>query len=428
MHCSLGKCKEQGTEVGMLLGPNFNTFMNHSNGLMFSAQSNGKRLWRQDMGSAYPSPGETRWGTHYETMGYILPSLIPTDPDFIGPPLPPTFDEKHLDFPMTYSKWVSINYKENGGTLGGNHIKYLFQTLVPGNPDFDEHLLALIEFEAALAVDVSLPIRCGIYQSEGDGPLAFLLVDVIEGIHQSFEAHFNEMTYPNVQLSLGKNVDNGIHPSLPGNNHLAGPALRQTWVDHGIELARRCRAHFYVNVYGHKLLPLHRELVIFDPLFFSTKEASWNTQPGNVADSLREWFPICLHGDKELIDEHDIDLLAAEVPAMRIRCGDALLSVNNLVGSTKKIDVRCEFIELFWFRAYHSAEKNPVPTWYKYASKLMLLQPNSATVERVFSILDYFLNPQSAGGQPLVDYIETQVMLKFNSASRQHLFDMLDKL
>ena len=113
---------------------------------------------------------------------------------------------------------------------------------------------------------------------------------------------------------------------------------------------------------------------------------------------------------------------------MRIRCGDALLSVNNLVGSTKKIDVRCEFIELFWFRAYHSAGKNPVPTWYKYASKLMLLQPNSATVERVFSILDYFLNPQSAGGQPLVDYIETQVMLKFNSASRQHLFDMLDKL
>ena len=72
-------------------------------------------------------------------------------------------------------------------------------------------------------------------------------------------------------------------------------------------------------------------------------------------------------------------------------------------------------------------EKNPVPTWYKYASKLMILQPNSATVERVFSSLDYFLNAQCAGGQPLVDYIEAQVMLKFNSASREHLAVMHDK-
>ena len=427
MHCSLGKCKEQGVEIGMLLGANFNTFMNHSNGLMSSAQSNGKLIWRRDMGSAYPSPGETRWGTHYETMGYILPSLIPTDPNFIGPALSSTFDEKHPDFPMTYAKWVSINYKDNGGTLSGNHIKYLFQTLVPGNPDFDEHLLALIEFEAAVAVDVSLPIRYGIYQSEGDGPLSFLLVDVIEAIHKSFVEHWDEMTYPNVQFSLLKNVDNGIHPSLPGNNHLAGPALCAAWVDHGIQLARRCRSHFYANVYGHNMLPLYRELVIFDPLFFSTKEASWNTQPGDLADSLREWFVICLDGDKKLIDEHDIDLLAAEVPAMRIRCRDALLAVNNFVGSINKIDVRCEFIELFWMRACTAADKNPVPTWYKYASKLMILQPNSATVERVFSILDYFLNAQCAGGQPLVDYIEAQVMLKFNSASREHLAVMHDK-
>ena len=117
MHCALGKCKEQTVEIGMLLGANVDTFMNHSNGLMSSAQSNGKQLWRQDMDSSYPSPGATRWGTHYETVGYILPSLIPSDLNVFGPHLRPTFDEKHPIFPMTYAKWVSVNAKQNGYRL-----------------------------------------------------------------------------------------------------------------------------------------------------------------------------------------------------------------------------------------------------------------------------------------------------------------------
>ena len=403
----------------MLLGANVDTFMNHSNGLMSSAQSNGKLSWRRDMGSCYPSPGETRWGTHYETVGYILPSLIPSDVNVFGPPLPPTFDEQHPIFPMTYAKWVSLNAKENGGTLSGNHIQYLFRTLVPGNAHFNARLLALIEFEAAIAVDVSLAIRYGIYQSEGDGPLSFLVADVVEFIYTSFEENWHAMTYPNVQLSLSKNVRDGIHPSAEGN-HLAGPALSAAWVEYGKQLSYRCREHFYANLYGHKTLPLYRELVIFDPLFFSTHEASWNTQPGNLAASLREWFVICLGRGKKLIDENDLALLAAEVPAMRIRCSQALLAVQNFVGSINKIDIRCEFIEVFWLRAC-AAEQTRVPTWCKYASKLMLLHPTSATVERVFSILGYFLNAQCAGGRPLVDCIEAQVMLKFNSASREHM-------
>ena len=199
--------------------------------------------------------------------------------------------------------------------MSGTHIQYLFQTLVPGNANFNERLLALIEFEAAVAVDVSLAIRYAIDMSEGEGPLSFLLADIVEAIHTSFEENWLDMAYSNVQLSLLKNVRNGIHPSA-AVNHLAGPALHEAWVEYGIQLSRRCRDHFYANVYGHKTLPLYRELVIFDPLFFNTKEASWNTQPGNLADSLREWFVICLDQHKKLIDENDLSLLAAEVPAM----------------------------------------------------------------------------------------------------------------
>ena len=424
MHCALGKCKEFSIEIGMLLGPNINTFMNHSNGLMSSAQSNGKQLWLKHMQSAYPSPGETRWASHYETMAYLLESLLRTDSTFIGPRVRPTFDEKHPEFPMTYAEWVSINFKDNGGTLSGNHITYLFRTLVPGNVDFDERLLALIEFEAAVAVDVSLAIRYAIYQSEGEGPLSFLIAEIVEYTAKSFQENYASMSYPHVQLSLLRNVQKRIHPSLQGNQ-FADAILRTAWVDYGIELSRRCRDHFYTNVYGHEMLPLHIELAIFDPLNFSKKELVWNTQP-TLAASLREWFVICLDDDKKLISELDIDLLAAEVPAMRIRCRDALVAVDSFKGSYHKIDIRCEFIELFWMRA-STAQQNRVPTWYKYASKLMLLHPNSASVERVFSILGYFLNPLCAGGQPLVDYIETQVMLKFNSASREHSNFMHEK-
>ena len=372
LHNSLETCKEQGIEVGMLTGPHFKDFCNHSNGLMSSAQSNGKALWRQYMGSSYPSPGNTRWGTHYETMGYFLPTLLTSDPDFIGPQLRPTFDEEHIPFPMTYANWVSLHFSGNGGTLGGNHIKYLFNTLVPGNDEFDPRLLALTEFEAAVAVDVSISIRYAIYQSEGDGPLAFLLSDILESVHDSFEAHFDGMTYPNVLLSLKKNVAGGFHPTLP-DTQPQSPALHDAWVTYGQDLARRCRRHFYEKVYDHTQTPLYRELALFDPLFFSSKEASWNTQD-TVADSLRAWFAICITGDKELIAEQDLDLLAAEVPAMRHRCQEALANVNNFMGSTKKFDVRCNFVELFWFKA-HASLKYPVPTWSKYASKLMLLQP-----------------------------------------------------
>ena len=420
LHNALGTSSEAGEEVGRLCGPNANEFFKHSNGLMSSAQSNGKLVWRQDMGSSYPFPGDTRWGSHYETKAYVLSSLLPTATaqlQIIGAPNRPNFDS-HDPFPITFAKWTSLHYKENGGTLAGNHISYLFHTLVPGNSEFNARRLALIEFESAVAVDVSLSIRYAIYQAEGDGPISFLISSIVDSVQQTFRENFDGMSYPNVQFSISKNVASGFHPTSLAGVYSAED-LRTAWIAYGKELSGRCRRHIDQKVAGCLTMPLYRELIMFDPYFFYSKDDDWNIYD-TFEDSLSQYFKMLI--EKKLISEADVALLAAEVPALRLLCTS--LKADEY-GPSNKLSRRSSFIQEFWFRARLPAKS--VPTWFKYATKLMLLQPSSATVERVFSILDYLMTDVVAGGRPLVDYIESRVMLKYNSASRQRLAEFLEQ-
>ena len=62
--------------------------------------------------------------------------------------------------------------------------------------------------------------------------------------------------------------------------------------------------------------------------------------------------------------------------------------------------------------SFWNDNKNKLPQWYKVAMDIFLLQPSSAFIERVFSILRGCLDSRQESA--LVDTIESAVMLKYN--------------
>ena len=54
-----------------------------------------------------------------------------------------------------------------------------------------------------------------------------------------------------------------------------------------------------------------------------------------------------------------------------------------------------------------------LPTWASAMKKLLLVQPSSASAERVFSLLNNYFNYKQF--YTLEDYVETSIMLQFNT-------------
>ena len=88
--------------------------------------------------------------------------------------------------------------------------------------------------------------------------------------------------------------------------------------------------------------------------------------------------------------------------------------VINLLNTS----VTCEDDKLTWW-ANH---KDTLPHWSSLVKKLLLIQPSSASAERVFSLLTNAFGSQQESA--LQDYLEASVMLRYNNAKVEH-FDFL---
>ena len=71
-------------------------------------------------------------------------------------------------------------------------------------------------------------------------------------------------------------------------------------------------------------------------------------------------------------------------------------------------DTADEIDTLVWWEQH--AEK--IPSWANACQKIILCQPSSACVERVFSLLKQYNDQQQSA---LEDYIETALMMQYNS-------------
>ena len=86
------------------------------------------------------------------------------------------------------------------------------------------------------------------------------------------------------------------------------------------------------------------------------------------------------------------------------------------ISSTKKscdgVTVTCEDDKLTCW-ANH---KDTLPHWSSLVKNLLLIQPSSASAERVFSLLTNAFGSQQESA--LQDYLEASVMLRYNNAKR----------
>lgn len=77
----------------------------------------------------------------------------------------------------------------------------------------------------------------------------------------------------------------------------------------------------------------------------------------------------------------------------------------------KAADVSFTVDALEWWRR----NKDFLPAWSKAVQKALLLQPSSAAVERVFSLLNNSFGTSQANS--LQDYLEASIMLQYNKQS-----------
>ena len=112
----------------------------------------------------------------------------------------------------------------------------------------------------------------------------------------------------------------------------------------------------------------------------------WLKPTNALVESLRA-FPF-------LDSDTTIDGLKAELPAYLASAEDVVIPIEE-----KKVELWCEHEE-------------QLPRWASAVKQVLLVQPSSATAERVFSILKASLNEQQNCAH--VDYLQASVISQYN--------------
>ena len=87
---------------------------------------------------------------------------------------------------------------------------------------------------------------------------------------------------------------------------------------------------------------------------------------------------------------------------------DSFLKAELATYLSKAEDVNASVDLLDWWK---NAQID-LPTWSSAAMKVLLVQPSSASAERVFSLLNSSFNEQQLNS--LEDYVESSIMLQYN--------------
>ena len=230
-----------------------------------------------------------------------------------------------------------------------------------------------LELELAAFVDGGNHFVSATYYLEGDGPLVFSCYERLATVSNAVAV----AAYPNVEgVARRQAVGN-----LPAYNQLVAKA--KACINPGLQFfQRKFSQYFYENVRAFRSARLCCPVQV--------------RQLRPTAASVEE-----LRRFRFLDNDAIIQGLTAELP--------------RYLAVADGADLQTEEEKLQWW----SRNEANLPNWSSVVKKVLLVQPSSASAERVFSIMkNFFTNQQDAA---LEQTVEASVMLCYNQNQRNKL-------
>jgi hypothetical protein len=339
--------------------PTASTFMSHFN-TAISSSVNACKLWKDICTVAAKKKSKTRWWSYYEQSYSVALNF------------------GYLD------DWIAAMKAAGVCTAATTAMETILF-----NNSFE---LAL---QLAVTVDSMERFVKATYNLEGDGflaPITYTAVKALKSFADTFEA-----TAGNPQHSSTPNLDGVIQQAV-----LAAPFVRDhVWVAAAyataVDCVRPALTYFKATFFDHAHSPqyalfntvnLFKAARLFDPRFIN------GLRPVNVSIALHSL--ICL------------TRAPSQVPALMTELSDyCALSEDFELLEPKDTEGMLAFFQ---------AHRSQIPAWAEAAKRIALLQPSSAGVERVFSLLNSLIGDHQES--MLEDVIEVSLMAQINSTKR----------
>lgn len=220
-----------------------------------------------------------------------------------------------------------------------------------------------LQLELTVVIDAGAPFIQATHKLEGDGPLVLDSYDVIFSLTEAIcVAHFPNLTALSTTLSSGN------------------PALAQQHEQYGRNCVQPGMQYFLARF----TQDLKESVDAFKAAHLFIPHRIVEIRPDSTAINSLTSFPF--------FDSDTISHLKEELPEYL----------------TKATDVSSEMDTLEWWRR----NEGNLPHWTSAFRKLLLVQPSSAAVERVFSLLRNTFSDHQ--GSALQDYLQASLMLQYN--------------
>ena len=227
---------------------------------------------------------------------------------------------------------------------------------------------AYLEIELAAVIDWGKPFVTATYSLEGDGPLIMNSYDIVETMKSAIHAS----NTPNVHGVI-RRLSSKM-PTFQKSQNL-------------FDYARNC-VQPGIDYFQKQLTTnLKNSIAVFKAArLFSPHKLQVMQPEADVVNTL-QCFPF-------LNSSSSLDGLKNDLPAYLAKATD----VSESISCTE------------WWKI----NEQSLPCWSGAAKKVLLVQPSSASAERVFSLLNNSFSPQQQSS--LQDYVETSIMLQYNEA------------
>ena len=417
---------EKKIQFNRIEGSNAKKVYNLVNGLFSSPGEGSKLSWLSFAKTAMLSVSPTRWWSREEFWAYLLPYL--------------RFDTTTDDH-LWFDGWVKMRVGKIRADKKavGNLLTKLEEMFVPGTSNHDSKFLVTAFIEIAVVVDITHKVRAATYVIEGDGPVAVMIVEILDAIQRYYKTAYEEMEYQNVRRYIAQAVglkisppgyvapalvlieptpdairNDGVDEDIPADvvddvvdaavDNLNLPRaeaegtpiacdLNLAWREYCLKISQPYMRYFDEKVMQHNCLPLWKAAGLADPLNMQRETIT----PRHLRETVEPLVGM-------LVTPALIDRMISELSEYEKAC-------TSLNWMSDSYEDRLKKVESFW--ACHKL----LPAWTEYAHLVFLLQPTSACVARSFSILKYIMGDQQVSS--LRDKIEASLMLRYNRGVKQ---------